>query len=177
MRTPWSKKPPAAARDGLFEFRVAVGGVLPDLVGVGGEIDFGVGVAVEDAGLLVVEIEEFLPLALVLEEGFIGADDLSVLVQALADARAQANDALDAIGGQERVAEDLLGLLADAIHAARALDQADDGPRQIVVDDDGAVLQVLAFAQDIGGDQHAQLVRRRCTWPRLLLLTGLKRQA
>ena len=40
----------------------------------------------------------------------------------------------------------LLGLLADAVHAARPLDQADDRPRQVVVDDDGAVLQVLAFA-------------------------------
>ena len=34
------------------------------------------------------------------------ADDLGVLLQALADAGAQADDALDAIGGQEGVAED-----------------------------------------------------------------------
>ena len=42
--------------DRLLETGFAVGGVVPDLVGVGGEIDLGVVVAVEDAGLFVVEI-------------------------------------------------------------------------------------------------------------------------
>ena len=93
-----------------------------------------------------------LVVPVVLEEGLVGAHHLGVLVQALPHAGAQPDDALHAVGRQEGVAEDLLGLLPDAIHAARPLDQADDGPRQVVVDDDGAVLEVLAFAQDIGGD-------------------------
>ena len=101
---------------------IAVDRVLPDLVGVGGEVDLGVGVAVEDAGLLVVEVEERLIVRLVLEERLVGADDLGVLLQPLADARAQADDPLDAVGRQERVAEDLVGLLPDAVHAAGALD-------------------------------------------------------
>ena len=99
-------------------------------------------------------------LSLILKEGLVRADDFGVLLQALPHARAQADDALDAIGRQEGVAEDGVGLLADAVHAAGALDQADDGPGQIVVDDDGAVLEVLAFAEDIGGDEHAQFVCR-----------------
>ena len=49
-------------------------------------------------------------------------------------------------------------LLADAVDAAGALDQANDRPGQVVVDDDRAVLQVLALAQHVGGDQHAQFV-------------------
>ena len=53
------------------------------------------------------------------------------------------------------------GLLADAVDAAGALDQADDRPGQVVVDDDGAVLQVLALAEHVGGDQHAQLLLGR----------------
>ena len=52
-------------------------------------------------------------------------------------------------------------MLADAIHAARALDEADDGPRQIEVHDDGGVLEVLAFAEHIGGDQHAEFLGGR----------------
>ena len=58
---PWSSRRPAAARGSILcSVGISVDGVLPDLVGVGGEVDFGVGVAVEDAGLLVVEVEERL---------------------------------------------------------------------------------------------------------------------
>ena len=61
--------------DGLLEGGVGVGGVLPDLVGVGGEVDLAVGVAVQDARLLVVEVVSRLGLV-VLEEGLVGTDDL-----------------------------------------------------------------------------------------------------
>ena len=115
---------------------------------------------VEDAGFFGEEVADEGVVLLVLEKGFVGADDLGVFVQALADARAQADEALDAIGGQEGVAEDLLGLLPDAVHAARALDEADDGPRQVEVHDDGGVLKVLAFAEDIGGDKDAEFIDR-----------------
>ena len=38
--------------------RICIDGVLPNLIGVGGQIDLGIGFAIEDAGLLVVEIEQ-----------------------------------------------------------------------------------------------------------------------
>ena len=89
-------------RDGFSQAGVGVDGVLPDLVGVGGEVDLGVGVAVEDAGLLVIQVENRPVVAVVLEERLVGADDLGVLLEALADARAQADDPLDAVGREGR---------------------------------------------------------------------------
>jgi hypothetical protein len=47
-------------------------------------------------------------------------------------------------------------LLADAVHTTGTLDQADDSPRQIVVDDHEAVLEILAFAENVRGHQHSQ---------------------
>jgi hypothetical protein len=38
------------------------------------------------------------------------------------------------------------------------LDDADDGPGQVVVDDDVAVLKVLTFGEDVGGDQDVDRV-------------------
>ena len=147
-------------RNDLLQLGVAVDGVLPDLVGVGSQVHLGVLVAVQDAGLLGEQVADDLVVPVVLKEGLIGADDFGVLLQALADAGAQADDPFNAVGRQEGVAEDLLGLLADAVHAAGALDKPDDRPGQIVIDDDGAVLEVLAFAEHVGGDQDAKFVLR-----------------
>ena len=94
----------------------------------------------------------------VFEERFIRADNLGVFLQALAHARAQANDAIDAVGRQERIAENILRLLTDAVDAAGALNQPDDRPGQIVVDDDRGVLKVLPFAQHVGRDQDSQFI-------------------
>ena len=52
---------------------------------------------------------------------------------------------LHAVSRKEGVGENLCGLLTDTIHATGALDQTDDGPRQVEVHDDGAILEVLAF--------------------------------
>ena len=71
---------------------------------------------------------------------------------------AELDDAFHAVGGQEGVAEDLVRFLPDAVYSAGPLDQADDGPGEVVVDDDGAVLEVLAFAEDVGGHQHADFL-------------------
>ena len=76
----------------------------------------------------------------------------------MAHAGAQLDEALDAIGGNEGVAENLVRLLPDAVHAARPLDQPDDGPGQVVVHDDVGILKVLAFGEHVGGDQHAQFI-------------------
>ena len=145
-------------RDLALERRIVVDGVLPDLVGVGGQVDVAVGVAVEDARLLVVEIDQDPIVAVVFEERLVGADHLGVLAQAGADAAAQADDALDAVGREEGVGEDLLGPLADPVDAAHPLDEPDDRPGQIVVDDDAGVLEVLALGEDVGGQEDAQLV-------------------
>ena len=51
-------------------------------------------------------------------------------------------------------------MLADTVHTAHALDQPDYGPGQVVVDDDGAVLKVLAFAQDVCCDEDAEFIFR-----------------
>ena len=99
-----------------------------------------------------------LIVAVVLEKGFVRADDLGVFLQALPDAGTQADDPFDAIGRQKRVAEDGLGLLADAVHTASPLDQADDGPGQVIVDHDRCILQVLAFAQYVGGDEDVEFL-------------------
>ena len=96
----------------------------------------------------------------VLEEGLIRADDLGIFLQASAHPGAQADEALDTLGRQEGVAEDLFRLLADAVHAAGALNEADDGPRQVIVHDDGRILEVLAFTQHVGGDENPDLGRR-----------------
>ena len=74
--------------------------------------------------------------------------------QVLAAWPAQADEVLNAISRQKRVAEDFLRLLANAVDAACPLNEPDDGPGEVEVDDDGAVLKVLALAEDIGRKQN-----------------------
>jgi hypothetical protein len=112
-------------------------------------------------GLLGEQVAEGLVVAIVLEEGFVGAHHLGVLSEPLADAGAKADDLLDAVGWEKCVAEDLVGMLADAVDTARALEQADDRPGEVVIDDHGRVLEVLAFAEDVGRYEDAQLLIRR----------------
>ena len=85
------------------------------------------------------------------KEGLVGADDFGVFIQAAAYFGTEGDDGFKSVGGEKAVAEDFGGLLADAVDAAGALDETDDRPREVVVDDDGAVLEVLAFAEDVGG--------------------------
>ena len=58
------------------------------------------------------------------------------------------------------MAEYLLRLLPDAVDAARPLNETDDGPGQVVVDDDMAVLEVLSLAEYVSGDEDAKLLFR-----------------
>ena len=66
---------------GPFQPRIGADGVLPDLVGVGGQVHLPVRFAVQDAGPFVVEIQDGLVVGLILEEGFVGANHLRVLLQ------------------------------------------------------------------------------------------------
>jgi hypothetical protein len=60
----------------------------------------------------------------------------------------KADEALDTLCRDKRVKRNLLGFLADTIHAARTLNEADDGPRQIEVHDDSGVLKILTLVFD-----------------------------
>ena len=148
----------------LFQSGVAVDGVFPDLQGVGGQVDLAVGVPVQDSGVLVVQVEDGLVIGFVLEERLVGAHHLGVLLEPRPHPPAQLDDALDAVGRQEGMAQYLARVLADAVDAPGALDDSDDRPRQVVVHDDGAVLQVLPLAQHVGRDQDPEFLRR--VWKR-----------
>ena len=147
-------------RDRLQQRRVRVDRILPYLIRVGSEIDLRIRLTVQNAGVLVVEINKFLALALVFEECFVGSDDFGVFLEPLANARSQLDQALHSVSRQEGVAEDFLGGLADAIDTSRTLDESDNRPGQIVVHKDRAILKVLALAEHVGCDQDAQFVVR-----------------
>ena len=129
--------------DAVRQRGLAFGGLFPDLPRIRGQIDFVVRV-IQHALLFGVQVADGVGL-FVFKKGFIGADDFGVFLQPLANALAQFDQVFHAVGRQKRVAKNLLRLLANAVHPASALNQANDGPRQIKVDDDAAVLQVLAF--------------------------------
>ena len=54
------------------------------------------------------------------------------------------------------MAQYLLRLLSDTVDAARPLYETDNGPRQVVVHHDVTVLEVLALAQHVCGDQDSK---------------------
>ena len=70
--------------------------------------------------MLVVEVQNG-PVFVILEIGFVGPDHFRVLTQPRPHSRAQPKDALHAVGGQERVTENLRRLLPDTVHPARTL--------------------------------------------------------
>ena len=122
--------------NGLLQSWVGADGVLPYLVGVRRQVNLAVGVSVEDARALVVEIDDGLVVGLVLKERLVGANHLGVLMKPGTDPFSQLDDALHTVGGQKGVAQYLLRMLSDAIDAARPLDEPYDGPGQVVVHDD-----------------------------------------
>src|ERR1022692_873111 len=122
-------------RNDLLQRRVAVNGFFPDPICVGSKIDLSVIVAIEDAGAFVIEIEHGGFGGLALEEGLVRPDDLRVFAQTLKHALAQADDPLYALGREEGIAEDVPRLLPNAVDAPCALDEPDNRPRQVEVDD------------------------------------------
>src|SRR5262249_45043691 len=95
------------------------------------------------------------------EERFISANDFGIFLETLADSRSEANNALHAVCREKRVAANDLRLLTDAVHTPGSLNEPNDGPRQIVVNDDSAVLKVLPLTENIGRQQPTQLVGGR----------------
>ena len=110
--------------------------------------------------------------AVVLEELLIGTDYFGVFTQTLSDTGAQTDNSFHAVGGEEAVAEDAVGFLSNTVHTAGTLDEADDGPREVVVDNDGRVLEILTFAEHIGGDQDAKFFLRRDAVALMVTLRG-----
>ena len=146
--------------DGFLQSRIGVDGVLPYLVGVGCQVNLAVEISVEDARAFVVEVEDRLVVVFVFEKRLVCTDYFGVLPEPRPDPATEVDDALYALGGKEGVAQDLFRFLPDAVDAARPLYEPDDGPRQVVVNDDVAVLEVLAFAQYVGGDEDSKFLFR-----------------
>ena len=88
------------------------------------------------------------------EEPLASTEHDRVGVKTLAYAPMVADHLLDASGWEHRGHDDLVGGLADAVHAPGALHHSHHCPRQVVVDHDPGILEVLPLRQDIGGHQH-----------------------
>src|SRR5262245_43999359 len=108
--------------NGLLQSRITVDRVLPNLVGVRAQINFGVRVTVEDASLFREKITNRPVVLVILEEHFIRPYHLSVLTQPLTDTGAQPNDAFNSVCRQKRVTENFFSLLPDTVHASGSLD-------------------------------------------------------
>jgi len=104
------------------------------------------------------KITDCLIVTVVLKKGFICANHLGIFLQPLPHAGTQADNAFDPVGRQKRVAQDGLGLLADAVHTASPLHQADDGPGQIIIHHDRHILQVLPFAQYVSSNKDVEFL-------------------
>jgi len=137
------------AQDLLGDGGELVLGAGPDQPGLADRVRFGfvVRVVVGDAAL--VEVVEDFDFAVAAEELLVGAEGFGRGAEAVLDALAQADLLLDLLVG-DQVKVDGVGLLADTVDAAGALDDPDDGPGQVVADDDVAVLQVLSLGEHVG---------------------------
>jgi hypothetical protein len=71
---------------------------------------------------------------------------LRILFQSVFDSLTQLDELFHPVGGQERAANYALFFLAYSVHSASALNKYYNCPRQIVVNYNGAVLQILALA-------------------------------
>jgi hypothetical protein len=153
----------------------------PDQPGLADGVGFGFVVAVVVGDAALVEVVEDLDLAVAAEELLVGAERFGGGSESVLDALPQPDLLLDLLV-RDQVEVDGVGLLSDAVDAAGALDDPDDGPGQVVVDDDVAVLQVLTFGEDVGGDEDVDRVARprgtsSSVWLGSLFDSGEKRRA
>ena len=93
-----------------------------------------------------------------LKENFVAAHDTCVLVDTVVEASAQVDDVFHAVGREKRVTENFVALLSDTVHTSCTLDKPDDSPRQVEIDDNVRILQVLTLAEHVGGNQNACLL-------------------
>ena len=100
-----------------------------------------------------VEVVKEVDLLSIAEELLVRSKCRSVVSKPLSNALTKLYSLLNLLVGDE-VNDDFIRLLTDAIDTARTLDNANDRPGQVVVDDDVRVLQVLAFRENVGRHQH-----------------------
>ena len=93
-----------------------------------------------------------------LEEHLVASHYVGCLVDAVVQALAQLDNLFYTIGREEGIADDVVALLSDTVHTSGSLNESDNRPWQVVVDDDMRILQVLTFAQYIGGDEDSALL-------------------
>ena len=93
------------------------------------------------------------------------AQDAGIEQAQVVDGRDAVGKALDQVQqrfqfrfGEEVVNADFGVRTADAVDAAIALHEADRVPGQVVVDDDAAVLEVLALRENVGADENVDLL-------------------
>ena len=96
--------------------------------------------------------------AFIFEKSLISANHFSILMKTLSHARPQMDQFLHTVSGQERIAENLLRLLSNAIHTTCPLDKPNYGPGEVVVHHDRRVLEILTFAQHIRRDEDPKLL-------------------
>ena len=114
-------------------------GVGPDHPRLAHGVGFAVGVVGVFADLALVEVVENRDFGVTTEELFVSTKCLSRGTQPCTDALSKVDLCFNVLVA-DQVDEHLVRLLPDAVDTASALDEADDRPRQIVVDDDVGVL-------------------------------------
>ena len=97
-------------------------------------------------------------MAFVLKKSLVCPDHLGVLVQPLAYPGPEPDEPLHPFCREKRVTENLLGFLAYAVDTAGTLDEPDDRPGEIVIDDHERILKVLPLTENIRGDKDTDLV-------------------
>ena len=100
-------------------------------------------------------------LALVfIEEGFVRTQNFLALLEPPAQTMAEIDNPIHPVCRKECVASDGERLLTDAINTACALDEPDDGPRQIEIHECTCGLQVQALTRGVSAKTLIVPVRR-----------------
>ena len=110
-----------------------------------------------------VKVKYCIVIAVVFKECLIRSNDLCIFLQPRTDARAEANNTLNAISRQEGITDNIFSLLAYPIYTASALDKPYNSPWKVVVYNNGAVLKVLAFAENVRCNDNTKFL----LWPYL----------
>ena len=142
-----------------FQRRVKFDGIFPLLISVGCQVHVVFAfVIVKDSGFLVIKV--FNVNRVTFKEHFIGSDGFRVFLDPLLQTAAKIDDAFNSVFRQEGITENVFGNLSDTVDASGPLDQSDNGPRQIVVDDDMRILKILSFADHVRGNYNTDFFTR-----------------
>src|SRR5437879_4083421 len=87
--------------DDLFESWILVDGVLPNLISKRGQVDFGISVAIQNTGFLVIQIHDCVVVSVIFKKRLVSSHDFAVFLKSLTDTRSQLYESLDSICRQE----------------------------------------------------------------------------